>query len=102
MARPRPDRSGDPGPTPESLPRLNPNAAGIDVGSACHWVAIPADRDPQPVREFGAFTADLERLAAWLQARGIETVALESTGVYWKPVYFVLEGRFELLLANAQ
>jgi transposase len=93
MARPRARRSGPPSPTPGTLPRLNANAAGIDVGSASHWVAVPPERDPEPVREFGAFTADLERLAGWLQACGIETVALESTGVYWIPLFQVLEAR---------
>jgi transposase len=86
---------------PERLPRLNPNAAGIDVGSASHWVAVPAERDPEPVQEFGAFTTDLEHLADWLQACGIETVALESTGVYWIPLFQVLEARgFEVKLVD--
>jgi transposase len=65
-------------------------------------VAVPADRAPEPVREFGAFTADLQRLAEWLQACGIETVALESTGVYWIPLFQVLEERgFEVKLVDA-
>lgn len=98
MARPRarPPGAAPPGAAPPSanpLPRLTPNAAGIDVGAASHWVAVPAERDPEPVREFGAFTADLERLADWLQACGVETVALESTGVYWIPLFQVLERR---------
>jgi transposase len=70
-----------------------PNAAAIDVGSASHWVAVPRERDDEPVREFGAMTDDLHALADWLLARGIDTVALESTGVYWIPVYEVLERR---------
>src|SRR5215813_657147 len=63
----------------------NPNAAGIDVGSASHFVAVPPNRDDEPVREFKTFTQDLERLADWLIACGIDTVAMESTGVYWIP-----------------
>jgi transposase len=88
--------------TPATLAQLNANAAGIDVGSASHFVAVPADRDAEPVREFGAFTADLQRLAEWLRACGIETVALESTGVYWIPLFQVLEERgFEVKLVDA-
>ena len=62
---------------------MHVNAAGIDVGATEHWVAVPADRDEEPVRRFGAFTADLYALAAWLQQCQIETVVLESTGVSW-------------------
>jgi hypothetical protein len=62
---------------------MNLNAAGIDVGATEHWVAVPADRDAQPVQRFGAFTADLYALAEWLRQCQIETVVLESTGVYW-------------------
>jgi transposase len=93
MAQPRPRPTHAPSPPPGTLTELHPNAAGIDVGSASHFVAVPADRDPEPVREFGAFTADLYRLADWLQACGIQTVALESTGVYWIPLFQVLEAR---------
>ena len=70
-----------------------PNAAAIDVGAASHWVAVPHERDAEAVREFGAMTDDLHALADWLLACGIDTVALESTGVYWIPVYEVLERR---------
>lgn len=64
---------------------------------------MPADRDPQPVRKFGTFTPDLQAVADWLQACGIETVAMESTGVYWIPVYELLEGRgFKVYLVNAR
>lgn len=59
----------------------HPNAAGIDIGSAAHFVAVPPDRDDEPVREFASFTADLHRLADWLDACGVNTVAMESTGV---------------------
>lgn len=93
MARRR-ARPSQPRPTPpSSLPRVNANAAGIDVGGTAHFVAVPADRDADPVREFGTFTGELYRLADWLTACGIETVALESTGVYWIPVFQVLEER---------
>jgi len=73
------------------LERLNARAAGIDIGAHEHYVAIPADLDEQPVRTFGCFTPDLHEMARWLKERGIETVAMESTGVYWIPVYRVLE-----------
>ncbi|MDO8690666.1 MAG: IS110 family transposase [Dehalococcoidia bacterium] len=88
---------------PGALPRINGNAAGIDVGSASHFVAVPAERDDQPVREFAAFTGDLYRMADWLQACGIESVAMESTGVYWIPVFQVLDERgFEVKLVDAR
>jgi transposase len=81
----------------------HPNAAGIDVGSASHFVAVPADRDEQPVREFKSFTEDLQGLADWLGACGVETVAMESTGVYWIPLYELLESRgFQVFLVNAR
>ena len=82
---------------------LNPNAAGIDIGSEVHYVAVPPDRDPEPVRSFRCFTADLNALADWLKQCGIETVAMESTGVYWIPLYQILEARgFEVVLVNAR
>src|ERR671927_557899 len=84
------------------LKQINLNAAGIDVGADCHWVAVPPDRAEQPVRRFGAFTADLYALAAWLQQCQIETVVLESTGVYWITLFEVLEERgFEVQLVDA-
>jgi len=87
----------------ESLPLIHPNAAGIDVGSKEHLVAVPLDRDPQPVRTFQAFTPDLHQLAAWLKRCGIETVALESTGIYWISLYEVLEQYgFEVRVVNAR
>lgn len=70
-----------------------PNAAGIDVGASSHWVAVPRQATDDPVREFGTMTDDLNALADWLLACGVDTVALESTGVYWIPVYEVLEQR---------
>ena len=78
---------------PEGLSQLNLNAAGIDVGATSHFVAVPADRAEQPVQEFAAFTADLYRLAEWLSECGVETVVMESTGVYWIPLFGVLEER---------
>jgi transposase len=82
---------------------VNLNAAGIDVGSAEHYVAVPEDRDPHPVRRFDCFTVDLERLADWLEACGIDTVVMESTGVYWIPLFQILETRgFEVKLVNAR
>lgn len=80
-----------------------PNACGIDIGSSSHFVAVPADRDEEPVREFPAFTADLERLVQWLRECGITAVAMESTGVYWIPLYEMLDaGGFEVHLVNAR
>ncbi len=72
---------------------VNPDAAGIDAGSEEHWVSVPEDRDEQPVRAFGTFTEDLSALADWLVACGIKTVAIEATGVYWIPLFEVLEQR---------
>jgi len=80
-----------------------PNAAGIDIGSAAHYVAVPPDRADEPVREFSSFTTDLQRLADWLTACGVDTVAMESTGVYWIPLYELLDARgFTVLLVNAR
>ncbi len=85
------------------LERVHLNAAGIDIGSASHWVAVPEDRDDQPVRGFRSFTPDLHALADWLDVCGIETVAMESTGVYWIPLFEILQERgFEVLLVNAR
>ena len=85
------------------LDTVHLNAAGIDIGSASHWVAVPADRSPEPVREFRSVTPALWALADWLEACGIETVAMESTGVYWIPLYEELEARgIEVLLVNAR
>ena len=67
------------------------NAAGIDVGNEEHYVCVPPDRDTEPIRSFSCFTDDLHAMAKWLVACKIDTVALQSTGVYWMPVYDVLE-----------
>ena len=86
---------------PAELSQLNLNAAGIDVGATSHFVAVPQDRAEQPVREFEAFTADLYRLADWLAECGVETVVMESTGVYWIPLFGVLEERgFQAMLVD--
>ncbi|MGD1151714.1 MAG: IS110 family transposase [Syntrophales bacterium] len=84
------------------LPKLNVNAAGIDIGSAEHWVAVPSDRDEQRVRSFRCFTSDLYAMAQWLKECRIDTVAMESTGVYWIPLLQILETQgFEVKLVNA-
>jgi transposase len=82
---------------------VEPNAAGIDVGAREIYVAVPAERDPQPVRRFNTFTADLEAMANWLKQCGITSVAMESTGVYWIPPYEILEqAGLQVCLVNAQ
>ena len=82
---------------------VHPDAAGIDVGNSEHYVAIAPDRSAEPVRRFGCFTADLRDLARFLKEHGIVTVVMQSTGVYWIPLYDVLEeARFEVYLVNAR
>lgn len=82
---------------------VHPKAAGIDVGNDEHYVAVPPHLDADPVRRFGCFTADLNRLADWLQQCGIETVALQSTGVYWIALYDILSERgIKVFLVNAR
>ena len=89
--------------TQAAISLTHPNTAGIDIGSAAHFVAVPPDRDDEPVREFASFTTDLHRLADWLDACGVDTVAMESTGVYWIPLYELLESRgFTVFLVNAR
>lgn len=91
-------QSQDPG-----LDVVHAEAAGIDVGNEAHYVAVRPDRDSEPVRRFESFTADLYRLADWLQGCGVKTVAMQSTGVYWIPLYDILEERgFEVYLVNAR
>jgi transposase len=85
------------------LDHLNPDAAGIDCGSATHYVAVPADRDATPVQSFATFTGELIRLAEWLTTCRVATVAMEATGVYWIPLYELLEARgFTVVLVNAR
>ena len=86
---------------PAELSRVNFGAAGVDVGASSHFVAVPEGRCERPVREFASFTADLYRLADWLAECGVETVAMESTGVYWIPLFGVLEERgFRVMLVD--
>lgn len=86
----------------KNIPVLHPNAAGIDIGSTQHYVAVPIDRDEHPVQSFNTFTADLHELTNWLKKCEIETVVMESTGVYWLPLFEILEARgFEVFLVNA-
>jgi transposase len=86
-----------------AMPPVHPHAAAIDIGATLHVAAVGPDRDPEPVRSFGTFTADLHRLADWLERCGVRTVAMESTGVYWIPVYEVLEQRgLAVVLVNAR
>ena len=75
----------------DELACVHPHAAGLDIGSDTIVVAIPPDRDPLPVRAFQTFTVDLQALVAWLQGCGIDTVVMESTGVFWIPIYELLE-----------
>ena len=70
-----------------------PTRAGIDIGNAAHYVAVPPDRDEEPVRTFECSTEDLHKMADWLEECGIATVATQSTGVYWLPVYEILVQR---------
>ena len=91
-------RADDPG-----LEVMHPHAAGIDVGNSAHYVAVRPDRDPDSVRRFDCFPADLHRLADWLQHCGVTTVAMQSTGVYWIPLYEILDARgLEVYLVNAR
>jgi transposase len=86
-----------------TLPVMRPNAAGIDIGATEIFVAVPADRTEENVRSFPTFTQDLYALADWLKQCGIQTVAMESTGVYWIPLFQILEERgFEVCLVNAR
>ena len=85
------------------LEQINLYAAGIDIGSESHYVAVPEGLDDEPVQSFSCFTGDLEKLADWLVQIGIQTVAMESTGIYWIPCFEILEERgLEVLLVNAR
>jgi len=87
----------------DALEQINLNAAGIDIGAEEIFVAVPKGRDAESVRSFPTFTVDLHRMADWLKVCGIETVAMESTGVYWIPLYEILEERgFDVNLVNAR
>jgi transposase len=85
------------------MPMVHPNAAAIDVGATMHMAAVRADRTPEPVRSFGTFTTDLHRLVEWFTECGVETVVMESTSVYWIPIFELLDARgFTVLLVNAR
>jgi len=87
----------------QELTVKNPNAAGIDIGSQHHYVAVPVGRDEVTVKTFASFTPDLYAIASWLKKCGVETVAMESTGVYWIPLYEILSSKgFEVNLVNAR
>jgi transposase len=89
--------------TRKGLEVTNPDAAGIDVGGSMHYVAVREDVADQPVREFGCVTGQLQQMIEWLRSCGVKVVAMESTGVYWIPVYEMLErAGFEVLLVNAR
>lgn len=103
MVRKRKTKRSGQATRPENIPILNPNAAGMDIGADEIYVAVPADRDGQPVQRFATFTSELGRLSEWLKQCRIDTVAMEATGVYWIPVYQILEtSGFELCLVNAR
>jgi transposase len=87
----------------KELQIVHPDAAGIDIGGSEHWVAISAERDPEPVRCYGVFTADLNSLAEWLREKGVRSVAMQSTGVYWIAVLEILQQQgLEVFLVNAR
>ena len=87
----------------KALEIVHPHAAGIDIGGSEHWVAISPDRDELPVRSYPCFTANLEEMADWLISRGVRSVAMQSTRVYWIPVFEILQQRgLEVYLVNAR
>lgn len=105
MTNPNKTRNRKPAPSlPTSRPAIRPRVAGLDVGSSQHWGCGPAREDGQPnVRVFGTTTDQLHALADWLATQGVESVAMESTHVYWIPIYELLESRgIEVLLVNAR
>ena len=86
-----------------TMPMVHPNAAAIDIGATMHMAAVRADRTPEPVRSFGTFTTDLHRLVDWFKECGVETVVMESTSVYWIPIFELLDARgFTVFLVNAR
>lgn len=87
----------------QGLPIVHRHAAGIDIGSTFHVVCVPADSDDEPVRRFDSFTGELHRPAQWLKEVRITTIEMDSTGIYWFPVFEILEERgFEVILVNAR
>src|ERR1700674_503891 len=84
-----------------TMPMVHPNAAAIDVGATIHMAAVSADRTPEPVRSFGTFTTDLHRLVNWFKECGVETGVMESTSVYWIPIFELTEaGGFIVFLVK--
>jgi transposase len=84
-------------------PTIRPDAAGVDIHPEVIYVGVDPRKDTQPVRKFGTFTGELQRTSDWLESCGVRTVAMESTGVYWIPLFQVLEARgFEVFLVNAR
>ena len=97
------NRKNAPSPSPASLPTIRPLVAGLDVGSSQHAVCGPARADGHNVRFFGTTTDELNELVDWLVAHRVESVAMESTSVYWIPIYELLEARgIEAVLVNAR
>jgi transposase len=87
----------------QAMPMVHPNAAAIDVGATMHMAAVSTDRTAEPVRSFGTFTTDLRRLVDWFTECGVETVVMESTSVYWIPIFELLDARgFAVYLVNAR
>lgn len=96
-------RSRSSRPRRQDISPTHPDAAAIDIGATMHVAAVGPGRDPEPVRSFGTFTGELQRLADWFAECGIRTVAMESTGVYWIPAFEILDQRgFEVVLVNAR
>jgi transposase len=96
---------GEKGPirTWEGLQVIHPNAAGLDIGSEEIWAAVPPGRDREPVRQFGTYTEDIHALVDWLLRCGVDSLALESTGVYWIPVFEILSARgLQVAVVNAR
>ncbi len=85
------------------LPTMYPNAAGIDISSKEHFIAVNPDIHKEPIRSFGGFTEDLYSIAKWLKEHNVDTVAMEATGVYWISLFLVLEeAKFDVILVNAK
>jgi len=100
MPKPKRIRNARTSPVPRIL---EPDAAGIDIAATEVYVAVPTDRDPEPIRCFSTFTDDLHRLADWLRACNVQSVAMESTGVFWIPLFQILEDHgFRVCLVNAR
>lgn len=96
-------KSSDKMRVPSEITRINPDVAGMDLGSAEHWVCVPSDRAQENVRRFGVYTEDFRKLSDFLRASRISSVAMESTGVYWIPLYeFLDKAGFEVVLVNAR